>query len=795
MATEGASAWAGLEALVLTPVPTHPGCGAAGRRLLELCRVLKAQGARLTLLHHPLAWRERMPAADHAAMTGFFDEVHLIPVTCDGPGWDPAIGTMLDWLCRVRRFDAMLVHGAALARAFGHGPAGALRVLVPLPGEVPADTGGGAGERLGPAAPLGAAVETGPDRAEPDTAATGGPGAQGHPPSRIAWASSGAAPAAGAADRRIGPADASQAASRAIPDDAAGQPTTGPAGRADIVWVGSAAAAAQWRSDGSAEILDAPHAPALARVAPVGAWRDGGPVLRLGVAGDGAEADGLRALLALAEPVLRRTLLPVEVVVGGTLCDAVPDLARSWVRLLDGEDEGDALAGSVDAVLAPGSALGTAIADAMARGAPLIALAGALDDVPDTHALHRCADHAAMLGAIRAVAREPALLDGLAEASAAVARHRRRRLEQAVAETGRQARAQRREVLLVAEAASLRPDNLVFDHLRDAAALLGARASVCFHLLGDPARAAPSCLRRLREFGAITTESGDGAVTLAEALSGRHAALFAALPAKLPANGPAFGAANLDVLALAASPALLRSRVPALARSCGTFRLLRADGSALAAAILGAAGPAAGALAMPMLARGEDALLVRTLRAAPAGDGVAVLAGRGGAAELVPILAFLAGVLRLRPLLFSADGLAPRPPESGPLALPQGALRMLDAAAFYAPATHRRGRPRFVVELGAAPCFGAAREIMLRARIPMARVFDTTADRIASLRAEACARSDGLLPALLALDHLAAAAQHLVPVLDAEAAHDAAGNAGWAALLQAICAGAESPSA
>ena len=98
MATEGASAWAGLEALVLTPVPTHPGCGAAGRRLLELCRVLKAQGARLTLLHHPLAWRERMPAADHAAMTGFFDEVHLIPVTCDGPGWDPAIGTMLDWL-------------------------------------------------------------------------------------------------------------------------------------------------------------------------------------------------------------------------------------------------------------------------------------------------------------------------------------------------------------------------------------------------------------------------------------------------------------------------------------------------------------------------------------------------------------------------------------------------------------------------------------------------------------------------------------------------------------------------
>ena len=793
MATEGASAWAGLEALVLTPVPAHPGCGAEGRRLLELCRLLKAQGARLTLLHHPLAWRERLPAADHAAMAGFFDEVHLIPVTCDGPGWDPAIGTMLDWLCRVRRFDAMLVHGAGLARAFGHGPAGALRVLVPLPGEVPAETGGGAGERHGPVAPLGAAVETGPDRAEADTTATGGPGAAANPPSRIAWASSGAAPVTGAADRHIGPADAPRAASRAIPDDAAAQPTTGPAGRTDIVWVGSAAEAAQW--GGSAEVLHAPHAPALARVAPVDAWRDGGPVLRLGVAGDGAEAEGLRALLALAEPVLRRTLLPVEVVVGGALRDAVPDLARSWVRLLDDEDGADALAGMVDAMLAPHPALGVEAAEAMARGTPLIALAGTLDALPSPHALHRCPDHAAMLGAIRAVAREPALLDGLAEASAAVALDRRGRLERTVAETGRRARARRREVVLVAEAASLRPDSLVFAHLHDAGTLLGARAAVCFHLLGDPAQAAPGCLRRLRGIGAVTAGAGDGAVTLAEALAGRHAALFAALPAAMPASGPAFGAANLDVLALTVPPALLRARLPALARACGTFRLLRADGSALAAAILAAAGPGARALAAPMLAGGREAALVRTLRAAPAGDGVAVLAERGAAPGLVPILAFLAGVLRLRPVLFSADGTAPRPPESGPLALPQGALRVLGAAEFFAPATHRRARPRFVVELGAEPCFGAAREILLRARIPMARVFDPAADRIASLRAEACARSDGLLPALLALDHLATEGARFPAMLAAEAASDKAGNAGWAALLEAIGTGAESPSA
>ena len=137
----------------------------------------------------------------------------------------------------------------------------------------------------------------------------------------------------------------------------------------------------------------------------------------------------------------------------------------------------------------------------------------------------------------------------------------------------------------------------------------------------------------------------------------------------------------------------------------------------------------------------------------------------------------------------------PAPPREGPLALPGGALLTQRPEEFFAPTAYRRARPHFVVEIGAAPCFAAAREILAHARIPMARLFDPMAPHSASLRAEACARNDGVIPALLSLDHLARQAGGFRPVLEGEAGLESAGNAGWAALLAAIGMGAENPSA
>ena len=539
-----------------------------------------------------------MPLADHAAMGAFFDEVHLVPVTrpphtAPWPGpdhaidewWDPSIGTMLDWLFSVRRFDAVLVNYTWLSRALEHVPAGTLRIL---------DTH---------------------DRFAGRRAMLG---------------------AHGIAPEYFFTSDEEEAKGIA---------------RADLVWAIKGEEAAHFRNLGAREVVTVPHAEPSARLAMgMPGWRNGAPVLRLGVAGgrNRINAENLRAFLAVLEPALRRTLLPVEIVVAGSLCDLVPDLARPWVRLLGTVESMDDLYTQVDAVLAPlafSTGLKIKVGEALSRGKALIAHAHAFEGFLPSHAFHRCEDFPAMVRAIHAIGRDPRLLDALEEASAETALRTRMRMERAVAQGGARARARRRSVLIVADAARLRPDSLVFDHVRDAAVVLGASAPLSFHLLGDPAAAEPDCLRLLRRHGAVSVGDEQApklspsllrlfgarpAQSLAQAMAGQDAVLFTALPDEMPSEGPAFGAVHLDALSLTVPADALQARLAALARACGRFRLLQGGVSALAGHILGEAGDAAAAIAMPMLARGHDSALVRALRAANA-DGVAVLAERGTA--------------------------------------------------------------------------------------------------------------------------------------------------------------------
>ena len=523
-------------------------------------------------------------------------------------------------------------------------------------------------------------------------------------------------------------------------------------------------------------------------------WRAGAPVLRLGIAGgrNTINAENIRAFLAVAREHLRRTLLPVEFVIAGSVCDLVSDLASPWVTLLGSVATMDELYGQVDAVLAPlafSTGLKIKVGEALSRGKAVIGHAHAFEGYRVAHPFQACEDFTAILRAIHAIAREPSLLDALEDASRETIARARQRLDRAVAHSGARARARRRSVAIVADTATLRPDSLVFDHLREAAAVLGASAVLEFRLIGDPALADAGCLRQLARHGPI--RSGDDAADTV--LRDTDAVLFAAIPDPLPADGLALGAAHLDVLALSASGAELTARLPALARGCGEFRLLGQDRSALAARILAAAadGPDPGRvrhIAAPFLAQNHESPLLRALHRAPA-DGVAVLAERGGAPELLAVLAFLVHGLRLRPTLYAADGIAPAFPPDGILALPAGALLRAAPRALFSPATYRLTRPRFVVEIGAAPGFAAAREVFSRSHIPMARLFDPLAPEEAMLRAEACARSRLPVSALLTLDHLAREADRFAPALGAEAERERGGQAGWGALLGMIAAG------
>lgn len=730
--------WRGLDLLVLTPVPTHPPTLGNRVRIAEVCRVLAARGARITLLHYPTdeSWRERLPEADHAAMRAAFNEVQLIPVTrplhtAPQPGpdhtidewWDPAIGTMLDWLFSVRRFDAFLVNYTWLSRALEHAPPGVVRIL---------DTHDRFADRRALLGAHGIAPEyffTTPEQ------------------------------------EAIGIA------------------------RADLVWAIKPEEAAYFRMLGARQVVTVPHAE-MPRFLPPRqhGWRDGAPVLRLGIAGgrNTINAENIRRFLDTLRETLRRTLHPIEIVIAGSVCDLIGDRASSWVTLLGGVETMDELYGAVDAVMLPiafSTGLKIRAGEAMARGKALIAHAHGFEGYRPSHAFHQCADFAAMARAIEAIVHDPSLLDTLEEASRETIVRARLRMEGAIAHTGAPIRAGRRSVAILADAAALRPDCLVFDHVREAASVLGAASAVSFHPQGASAAAERGCLGTLARLGAI-----------ADSAPASDAVLYASLPEALPqittAPAPVLGIAHLDILALAAAPEEIEARLAALARRCARFLLLSQAPSALAARIVAAADDGSGrvrALTAPFLARDHDSPLLRALHKAPA-DGMMVLAERGAAPEVSAVLAFLIRGLRLRPTLIAADSAVPDSEADGPLGLPGGALLHAPPGALFDPLTYRRARPSFVAEIGAAPGFAAAREIFSRARIPMARLFDPLAEPETALRAEAHARGRGMFSAFLILDHLARNGQGFGPAFHAEAEAERGHSAGWAAVQEAIAA-------
>ena len=132
-----ASGWRGRSVVVLSPVASAPPDSAVRRRLRELSRALREQGAETVFLHYPVEpdWRAGVPREALAAMSSQWDEHYTIPVT-EPPGaeaadgwWDPAIPAMLGWVFRTHAADAFVVHAHWLARAFESCPAGVVRLL------------------------------------------------------------------------------------------------------------------------------------------------------------------------------------------------------------------------------------------------------------------------------------------------------------------------------------------------------------------------------------------------------------------------------------------------------------------------------------------------------------------------------------------------------------------------------------------------------------------------------------------------------------------------------------------
>ena len=134
---------AGLRVLVLSPTPTHPHDYGNRKRIFEICKRFKDQGAQLTFVHYPaeLEWRTTLPVNAERAMQQCWDHYYTIAPTRP-PHTDPsasdhridewfdsAIGQFLNWLFSVRSFDIFVVNYAWLSGAFDFAPPHTFKIL------------------------------------------------------------------------------------------------------------------------------------------------------------------------------------------------------------------------------------------------------------------------------------------------------------------------------------------------------------------------------------------------------------------------------------------------------------------------------------------------------------------------------------------------------------------------------------------------------------------------------------------------------------------------------------------
>jgi glycosyltransferase involved in cell wall biosynthesis len=740
--------WHALRVLVLSPVPTWPVTLGNRNRIVQVNRALQREGARVSLLHYPSDedWRIRLPRAAMAEMVRQWEEVFTCPVTRPlhtrpSEGEDHAAD---DW------WDPAI--GQMLDWLFKVGRYDALVVNYTW---------------------LSKALEHAPagvlrildthDRFSDRRALLA---QNGLPPEYF---------------------HTTQDQERLALD------------RADIVWAIKDQEAEFFRTLTARPVRTLLHAEPIQRL-PAPAATDA--VLRLGIVGgrNNINASNIRSFLATADAYLRRTLLPVEIIVGGSVCDLLDGLRLPYLRLLGRVEDMDELYGQVDAVLAPlafSTGLKIKVGEALSRGKPLVSHAHAFEGYVPTHAFHECADFDAMMRAIHRLVRDPGALDALAEASRRSVALAQAGIAETLRDAGRRAGQLPPSVIVALRFDQARLGALGFDHLLDAARYASFRAPVVLHFTGDPADADPAALRLLAARGRAVVDPSAAPLpdpvteilfddarprlaSLPALLAEAHLmAWFAALPAELPTGTvrTRLGACHLGALSLdggLADPMDLA----ALARAFPRFMVLEEAPSRDAAVVMRAA--RAERASVPLLWRGEDSRLLAALRAATPGP-VALLCEDAAAPAILPVLACLTGMLRREVVLFCpSPETLPAWPSSGPLAVRAEAVSAAPIDAFFAPESWARRRPAFVVEHRQPRASLPAREVALRTGIPHLRFDDPIAPVVVSTVPAMSYRTRGFVSTALVLGRLDRF-DGAVP-LNAGAAEEYGRDAGWARL-------------
>ncbi len=711
-------AWAGLRVLVVSPVPTWPVTFGNRNRIVQVNQALQREGAHVALLHYPSdeEWRTRLPRDAMAEMARQWDQVFLCPATrplhtrpADGLDHNAD-----DWWDPSigQMLDWLLKVGRFDALLVNYTWLSKALEHAPIGVLRILDTHDRFSGRRELLAANGLAPEYFHTTEEQE---------------RLALE------------------------------------------RADIVWAIKSQEAEFFGTLTQRPVRTLLH---MEPAAPVAAPRAPDGVLRLGIVGgrNNINASNIRRFLEVADAYLRRTLLPIEIVVGGSVCSLLEGLSLPFLRQLGTLETMDTLYDQVDAVLAPlsfSTGLKIKVGEALARGKPLISHVHAFEGYIPTHAFHECADFEEMMRAAHRLVRDESLLAELTEASRSSVAAAEADISATLRHAGEIASKLPASVIVSLRFDHAQQGNLIFDHALDVARYASFRAPVAVHLTGDPALADPAALRLLTARGRVLVDPSCSPLpaaigqllfddtqprmaSLDDLLGAPHLAVwFASLPDALP-KGPVrtrLGVAHAAAMALQDG---LDDRLSRLAAAFPRFLLLEEAPSRAAAVIIHAAG--AERAAVPMFWRGEDSRLLAALRGAAPGP-VALLAEDLAAPDLVPVLAYLTTTLGRAVRIFTRDATGPLPdwPTEGPLSVRCDGISRAESAAFFDPRSWRQQRPAFIVEHGRSAVTRPAREIALRCRIAHLRIGDPAAPDVVSTAPALAYRTRNFISAALVL--------------------------------------------
>jgi glycosyltransferase involved in cell wall biosynthesis len=433
--------WFGLEALVVSPTPTHPQDHGNRKRIFEICSGLKRRGARIHFVHYPAEadWRERWPAQSENEMRAAWDSYHLVIPSVklhpDAEGedhrideWaDPALLNFLRWASERKAYDVVIVNYTWMSFCFDAIDPRAFKIL-------------DAHDVFSSRRELLDSLDI--------------------PPEFFHTTRS---------------------------EEAKG------VARADLVWAIKPSEAAYFGQKlGVANCLTVLHAEPDR-----GWWRkppstDGW--LRAGVIGarNSLNRRNLEIFLQAALPVFERFWAPVKIVVGGGLSEDFAFFNHPNVEVVGRLPEVGRFYRNVDVVVAPMQAstgLKIKVAEALAAGAPLVAHAHAMEGFPSREPLHQLASFADMAVALATLSFEPERLPMLAANSRLINAQVRADVSAALDETRRHIASRNGDALLiVAPATALDPQSMLYDHLGAAINFFCAETRVELFLTGQRPR-------------------------------------------------------------------------------------------------------------------------------------------------------------------------------------------------------------------------------------------------------------------------------------------------------------------